>query len=132
MDNQSTSEACTEGLRIRVVARFSPDHSNALANEWFFLYTIQISNEGEAPVQLLSRHWVITDATGQVREVQGDGVVGKQPLLEPGEAFEYTSGCPLETPFGTMEGTYQMVREDGTHFEARIARFELSEPRALH
>lgn len=113
-------------------ARYSAEHSDPLSNEWFFLYTIQIENEGPGPVQLLARHWVITDATGQVREVQGDGVVGKQPVLDPGEGFEYTSGCPLETPYGTMEGTYQMVREDGSHFEARIARFELSEPRALH
>lgn len=130
--SETTSEACTEGLRIQVTAQFSEEHSNPLSNHWFFLYTIQITNEGEGTVQLLSRHWTITDGTGQVREVQGDGVVGKQPVLEPGDSFEYTSGCPLETPFGRMEGTYQMIREDGSHFEARIARFELSEPRALH
>ncbi len=132
MSVETTSEACTEGVRVHVAARYSEEHSNPLGNEWFFLYTIQIQNEGEGTVQLLSRHWLITDGTGQVREVQGDGVVGKQPVLEPGDGFEYTSGCPLETPFGTMEGTYQMVREDGSHFDARVARFELREPRAVH
>ena len=128
----STSEARTEGLHIHVSAQYSDDHSSPLANHWFFLYTIRITNEGEERVQLLSRHWVIVDATGEVREVQGEGVVGKQPVLEPGESFEYTSGCPLETPFGKMEGTSRMAREDGSHFEARIARFELSQPASLH
>jgi ApaG protein len=132
MSTESTSDASTEGVHVQVTARYSQEHSNPLANHWFFLYTIRIVNEGEGTVQLLSRHWIITDATGEVREVQGEGVVGKQPVLEPGEAFEYTSGCPLETPFGTMEGTYQMIREDGTHFEARIARFEMSQPASLH
>ncbi len=126
------SDAKTEGVHVSVSARYSEEHSNPLANHWFFLYTIRITNEGDEQVQLLSRHWIITDATGEVREVQGEGVVGKQPVLAPGETFEYTSGCPLETPFGTMEGTYQMVREDRSPFEARIARFELSQPRSLH
>lgn len=132
MGGESTSEATTEGVHVHVTARYSEEHSSPLANHWFFLYTIRITNEGAEPVQLLSRHWIITDATGQVREVQGDGVVGKQPVIEPGESFEYTSGCPLETPFGRMEGTYQMVRADGGDFAVRIARFELSEPASLH
>jgi len=129
---ESTSEATTEGVHIHVSARYSDEHSSPLSNHWFFLYTIRIRNDRPEQVQLLSRHWVITDATGEVREVQGEGVVGKQPLIQPGEAFEYTSGCPLETPFGEMEGTYQMVREDGSSFEARIGRFHLSEPTSLH
>jgi len=129
---ESTSEARTEGVYVQVSARYSPEHSNPLANHWFFLYTIRITNESDLPVQLISRHWIIADATGEVREVQGEGVVGKQPVLDAGESFEYTSGCPLETPFGKMEGTYQMIREDGTEFEARIARFELSQPNSLH
>lgn len=132
MSRVATSEAWTEGVHVEVSARYSAEHSNPLANHWFFVYTIRITNEGTTPVQLISRHWIIVDGTGQVREVQGEGVVGKQPVIEPGESFEYTSGCPLETPFGTMEGTYQMVREDRTPFEARIARFELSQPTALH
>jgi len=129
---ETTSEATTEGVHVHVTARFSDEHSSPLANHWFFLYTIRIRNDGPGEVQLLSRHWIITDATGEVREVQGEGVVGKQPWIAPGEAFEYTSGCPLETPFGEMEGTYQMAREDGSAFEARIARFQLAEPKSLH
>jgi len=132
MVEESISEATTEGVHVQVSARYSDDHSSPLANRWFFLYTIRITNRGPARVQLLSRHWIITDATGELREVQGEGVVGKQPVLEPGQTFEYTSGCPLETPFGRMEGTYHMVRDDGSDFEARIARFELTEPNSLH
>jgi len=124
------SEALTQGVRVEVQARHSPEHSQP--GQWFFLYTIRISNEGDDTCQLLSRHWVIRNATGRVEEVKGPGVVGEQPVLEPGESFEYTSGCPLDTPFGSMEGTYQMVTEDGASFEAEIARFELREPRAIH
>ena len=127
----SRSEATTEGVRVRVEARYSAEHSQP-GERWFFLYTITVANEGDEPVQLVSRHWVITDGTGNVEEVRGPGVVGEQPLLEPGTAFEYTSGYPLETPFGEMEGTYQMARDDGSAFEARIARFHLSEPTSLH
>lgn len=132
MTRVCTSEAVTDGLRVRVEARYSPEHSQPGANQWFFLYTIRITNEGAETCQLLSRHWIIRDATGRVQEVQGAGVVGEQPVLEPGESFEYTSGCPLATPFGSMEGTYQMVTEDGAHFDAAIARFELREPGAIH
>jgi ApaG protein len=122
----------TQGLRVEVEARYSPDHSNPAANQWFFLYTIHIANEGPESCQLVSRHWVIRNATGRVEEVRGPGVVGQQPVLEPGESFEYTSGCPLDTPFGSMEGTYQMVTEAGLRFDAEIARFELREPGAIH
>ena len=101
-------------------------------NQWFFLYTIRIANEGAESCQLVSRHWVIRNATGRVEEVRGPGVVGQQPVLEPGESFEYTSGCPLDTPFGSMQGTYQMVTSGGTRFDAEIARFELREPGAIH
>jgi ApaG protein len=127
-----TSDTNTQGVRVQVHARYSPDHSQPERSHWFFLYTITISNEGSAPVQLLSRHWIITDGTGHVEEVRGPGVVGEQPELDPGEEFEYTSGCPLSTPFGSMEGTFQMIRPDRTTFDARVARFELREPRALH
>ncbi len=128
----STSESVTDGLRIEVLARYSPEHSEPRSNHWFFLYTIRISNEGDETCQLISRHWIIKDATGRVEEVQGDGVIGEQPVLEPGDRFEYTSGCPLPTPFGSMEGSYQMVTEGGAHFDAEIARFELREPGAIH
>ncbi len=128
----STSEAITGGLRVQVEARYSAEHSEPSANHWFFLYTIRISNESGETCQLISRHWIIRDATGRLEEVQGDGVIGEQPVLEPGDSFEYTSGCPLPTPFGSMEGTYQMVTDGGNHFDAEIARFELREPGAIH
>ncbi len=127
-----TSEAVTRGVRVRVESEYAPERSQPLKNQWFFLYTITILNEGAETVQLLTRHWVVTDGTGHVEEVRGPGVVGKQPTLRPGESFEYTSGCPLSTPFGVMEGTYQMVTEDGDQFDARIAPFTLSEPYTVH
>ncbi|HVL67753.1 MAG TPA: Co2+/Mg2+ efflux protein ApaG [Vicinamibacterales bacterium] len=127
-----TSEALTRGVRINVVSEYDADRSEPARNQWFFLYTIRISNEGAETVQLLTRHWIITDAEGRVEEVRGPGVVGKQPILKPGESFEYTSGCPLTTPFGVMEGTYQMVTENGDRFDARIAPFTLSEPYTVH
>jgi ApaG protein len=127
-----SSEACTRGVRVQVRARYSAEHSDPPRSHWFFLYTIRIANEGNEPVQLLTRHWIITDATGHVEEVRGPGVVGVQPRLEPGEEFEYTSGCPLPTPFGGMRGTFQMVGGDGARFDAEVARFELREPGAVH
>jgi len=124
----STSEAETEGIRVRVISRYSPDHSQPSTQRWLFLYTIEIKNRSDAPVQLLERHWVITDAHGETEEVRGPGVIGKQPRLAPGEAFEYTSGCPLTTPFGSMHGSYLMERADGTRFNAEIAGFALRQP----
>ncbi len=126
------SQAVTEGIRVEVRSRYSPEHSDPISDLWFFLYTITITNEGDEPVQLRNRHWVITDATGKVEEVHGPGVVGAQPQLAPGESFEYTSGCPLPTPFGTMRGTYDMRRPDGRQFDAAIAEFTLREPGAIH
>ena len=127
-----TSEAVTRGVRVKVESEYAPERSQPLKSQWFFLYTITIVNEGAEPVQLLTRHWVITDGTGHVEEVRGPGVVGKQPLLRPGESFEYTSGCPLSTPFGVMEGTYQMVTDSGEPFDVKIAPFTLSEPYTVH
>lgn len=123
-----TSEAITHGVRVSVESSFDPLRSRINENQWFFLYTIVIANEGERRVQLMSRHWIITDESGHTEEVRGTGVVGEQPVLEPGESFEYTSGCPLPTPTGTMQGTYQMRTEGGETFEAEIAPFLLSEP----
>jgi ApaG protein len=128
----SRSSAVTHGIRVDVRARYSPEHSAAQRNLWFFLYTVRITNEGAEPVQLLARHWVITDATGRVEEVRGPGVVGEQPVLEPGDAFEYTSGCPLPTPFGAMHGSYQFATRKGEPVEVEIARFELREASGLH
>lgn len=128
----ATSEALTHGVRVKVRARYSPEHSDPSQSRWFFLYTITISNETNQPIQLINRNWLILDATGKSEEVRGPGVVGEQPTLGPGESFEYTSGCPLTTPFGSMAGTYEMTREDGTAFEAEIRLFQLREPHAIH
>lgn len=127
-----TSESVTRGVRVQVASQYAPERSQPSSNQWFFLYTVTISNEGPETVQLLTRHWIITDGTGRAEEVRGPGVVGKQPTLAPGESFEYTSGCPLTTPFGVMEGTYQMVTATGEHFDAKIAPFTLSEPYTVH
>ena len=128
----NTSEAVTHGIRVSVTAQFVAERSNPSESEWFFAYTIRIANEGSTPAQLLSRHWVITDGNGKVEEVRGPGVVGRQPLLGPGESFEYTSACPLSTSFGVMEGTYRMVTPEGEHFDVRVAPFSLSEPFAIN
>lgn len=127
-----TSEAVTRGVRVKVRCRYDPRRSHPSQSHWFFLYTIHISNEGAETVQLVSRHWVITDATNEVQEVRGPGVVGEQPVLAPGESFEYTSGCPLQTPFGTMKGSYQMLTRGGERFDAEVAQFELSQPYTVH
>lgn len=127
-----TSEALTRGIRVAVVAEYAPDRSEPAHQKWFFLYTITITNEGDQSVQLMSRHWIITDGSGRVEQVKGPGVVGQQPILRSGEAFTYTSGCPLTTPFGMMQGTYQMVSQGGESFDVRIAPFTLSEPYTVH
>jgi len=131
-DSMFTSEAKTRGVRVSVESEYAPDRSRPADNQWFFLYTITIANEGQDTVQLLSRHWVITDGSGHIEEVRGPGVVGQQPTLEPGQSFTYTSGCPLGTPFGKMEGTYQMVSKTGDFFDVTIAPFTLSEPYTVH
>ncbi len=113
-------------------AAYIPDQSDADADRYAFAYTITITNTGDVPAQLVSRHWIITDANNLVQEVKGQGVVGAQPKLKPGESFEYSSGSMLATPVGTMRGTYQMVAEDGTRFDATIPEFTLSAPRVLH
>jgi ApaG protein len=124
----STSEATTRNIKVQVKSQYDPSRSNPNQNEWFFLYTVRITNEGSDTVQLMSRHWVITDGMGKVQEVRGPGVVGNQPMLAPGESFEYTSGCPLTVPFGSMQGTYQMVNDREEQFDIEIAPFVLMEP----
>jgi ApaG protein len=113
-------------------AQYLADQSDEPAGRFVFAYTITLRNTGTVPAQLISRHWIITDANSQVQEVRGLGVVGEQPLLAPGESFKYTSGAAIATPVGTMRGTYQMVAEDGTRFDAPIPEFTLSIPRTLH
>lgn len=117
--------AVTHGIRVTVRVTYAEGQSDPARRQWFYLYTIRIANEGSRTMQLVSRHWIIEDARGETREVRGPGVVGQQPTLHPGEGFEYTSGCPLETPFGAMRGTYQMVDESGREYDIEIPPFAL-------
>lgn len=127
-----TSEAVTKNVRVEVESQYSPERSQPFQNHWFFYYTVRITNERDETVQLLSRHWIITDATCHVEEVRGPGVVGEQPVLAPGESFQYTSNCHLRTCTGVMRGTYQMITADGDHFDVEIAPFALREPYTVH
>lgn len=122
----------TEGIRVVVRSVYVPEQSMPLSHRYVFAYTIRISNEGKKAAQLINRHWVITHGSGRVEEVRGPGVVGAQPRLEPGQHFEYTSGCVLSTPHGTMHGTYEMKRDEGPNFQATIAPFSLSMPYTLN
>jgi ApaG protein len=128
----STSEAVTNNVRVEVESQYATELSQPFQSHWVFLYTVRITNEGEDTVQLLSRHWIITDATGHREDVKGPGVVGEQPVLVPGESFQYTSQCPLTTSTGVMRGTYQMATADGSHFDVEIAPFALHEPYTVH
>ena len=119
-------------IKVDVETRYIEDQSNPEQNYYVFAYTITIRNKGRQNAQLLTRHWVITDSNSKTQEVRGDGVVGEQPLLKPGEQFVYTSGTKLETAVGTMKGSYQMLADDGSHFDAPIEEFVLSTPRVLH
>jgi ApaG protein len=125
---EPTSEALTQGIRVMVHAVYVPEQSSPAADRYVFAYTVVIINEGAAPAQLRTRHWIITDGHGQTEEVKGPGVVGETPRLLPGQQFRYTSGCILKTSFGTMHGTYQMHRDDGACFDAIIAPFSLASP----
>lgn len=124
------SDTITKGVRIQVSSRYVPERSDPPKHEFFFAYEVRISNVGTEPVKLESRHWIVTDAFGKTQHVRGPGVVGQKPRLEPGDAFEYTSACPLPTPHGSMSGSYQMVTDDGVFFDAEIAPFALSLPGA--
>lgn len=122
----------TYRIEVHALPQFIPDQSDPQENRYVFAYTMTISNIGQAAAQLISRHWIITDARNQVQEVRGLGVIGEQPLLKPGQKYQYTSGCVLNTPVGTMKGNYQMVAEDGAQFQAEIPEFVLALPGALH
>jgi ApaG protein len=128
-------QAVTRGIQVTVKPQFLADRSSAEDDRFFWAYTIEIANLGTVTVQLKTRHWRITDGRGQMQEVRGPGVVGEQPVLKPGEKFEYTSGVPLSTPTGLMSGTYQMVAEDGERFDVQVPAFSLDSPhgkRVLH
>ena len=120
--------ATTRGVTVRVAPSYLPDQSDPAAGRWVWAYHIRIENESDETVQLLSRHWIITDGRGRIEEVEGPGVVGEQPVIEPGRSFDYVSGCPLSTPSGIMRGTYQMVDADGRPFEIAIPPFSLDSP----
>jgi len=126
------SLAVTRNIRVSVDTAYVPGRSAPQKNLFFFTYHVTIRNEGPVPVQLLTRHWTITDGTGRVEEVRGPGVVGAQPRLEPGDTFQYTSFCPLPTQVGSMVGTYQMVNDRGETFDVNIAPFTLATPHALN
>jgi ApaG protein len=124
------SVAVTQNIRVTVKSRFLPEQSST--GRFAFAYTVRIENIGSVTTQLRSRHWIITDGNGRREEVKGDGVVGNQPVLRPGEKFEYTSGAVLQTPHGSMHGSYRMVTEDGRQFDAEIAAFPLTQPGGLN
>ncbi len=126
------SEAVTNGIRVEVMSQHSIENSRPSQGEWVFQYTVRITNLSSDTVQLLSRHWIITDAADHVEEVRGPGVVGAQPVLPPGEAFKYSSWCPLKTPTGMMQGTYQMAGPGGVQFDIEIAPFALRARYTIH
>lgn len=130
--NSGMAESKKYEITVTTQTVFIPDQSDVESNRYVFAYTITIANTGNMAAQLISRHWIITDAENQVQEVRGLGVVGEQPLLKSSEHFEYTSGTAIATPVGTMRGSFQMVAEDGTKFEALVPEFTLSMPRVLH
>lgn len=122
----------THKIRVDVSTSYVDDQSKPDESRYVFSYTITIHNEGTVPAKLLTRHWLITDANGKVQEVRGEGVVGEQPHLQPGQGFRYSSGAVIETPVGAMQGSYQMVADDGARFDAQIAPFRLAKPGLLH
>ncbi len=126
------SEAVTADIRVEVIAQYSKENSRPHEDTWVFQYTVRITNQGLDTVQLLSRHWIITDALDRMREVKGPGVIGETPTLKPGESFKYSSWCPLQTATGFMSGTYQMVGTGGKQFDVEIAPFGLKAPYTVH
>jgi ApaG protein len=129
---RGVSTSVTEGIRVSVESMYLADQSSPQIGRYAFAYRVRIMNEGTSPAQLRSRHWIIVDGNGDTQEVRGDGVVGEQPIIQPGQQYEYTSGCLLKTPHGSMHGTYQMIRDDGSGFDAVIAPFSLTLPNALN
>ena len=131
-DLAPVSDALTRGIRVEVLSQHSPENSRPSEGQWVFQYTVRITNQGSETVQLLSRHWIVTDGTGRTEEVKGPGVVGQQPALAPGQSFQYSSWCPIETPMGMMHGTYQMIGSGGQEFDIEIAPFALKARHTVH
>lgn len=130
--NADMEETTAHNIDVSVDSSYIETQSDEDESRFVFAYTVTIHNAGLIPAKLVTRHWIITDSNGKTQEVKGEGVVGEQPYLRPGEAFQYTSGTMLETPVGTMKGSYQMVADDGTQFDAPITAFTLAAPRVLH
>lgn len=126
------TQSIPHNFDVKVEAAYIPSESDPDGARYIFAYTITIMNKGDAPAQLLNRHWVITDSNGKVQEVKGEGVVGEQPYIKPGQGFQYTSGTMLETPFGVMQGTYEMISDSGDSFNAEVKPFRLATPQVLH
>ncbi len=126
------SQATTEGIQVRVETHFLPERSDPVQGLWLYVYQVTITNQGEQEVQIISRHWIITNAHGVEEHVRGSGVVGQHPTLAPGQCFQYTSACPLDTPMGTMHGSYELVTQEGRRFDAVIAPFMLAEPHTVN
>jgi ApaG protein len=131
-DYPPMSDAVTRDIRVEVLSQHSIENSRPSQGQWVFQYTVRITNQGTDTVQLLTRHWIITDGLDHVEEVKGPGVIGEQPVLAPGQVFKYSSWCPLQTPTGTMHGTYQMVGQDGQQFDIEIAPFGLRAKYTVH
>ena len=126
------SSALTQGILVTVQSEYIPERSSVSSRQFAFAYTVRIANQGTESAQLRSRHWIITDANGNVQEVRGEGVIGEQPVIQPGRHFEYTSWCVIATPSGSMRGTYQMITTEGDRFDAEIAPFALRPPQLLN
>ncbi len=122
----------SDSIEVEVIAQYLPEQSDPEKRQYFFIYTVRIRNNGLFAAQIISRHWIIQDGNEQVQEVRGLGVIGQQPLIAVGDTFEYTSGCPLSTPYGTMKGSYHCVGENGIPFDVDIPEFVLTVPRTLH
>lgn len=132
MTNETQTDEQLNNVLVKVRTRYVDEQSEPDSERYVFVYHVTITNQGGQSARLMTRHWVITNGHQEIQEVRGDGVVGEQPLLEPGDSHEYTSGTVLETPVGSMEGSYQMIAEDGSYFDASIPRFTLSVPHSLH
>jgi len=132
MSSPAQADLAAHRIRVDVETAFVAEQSDPMKTRYVFSYTITIRNEGSSPTRLLTCHWIITDANGKVQEVRGDGVVGEQPYLKPGQGFRYSSAATIETPVGVMQGSYQMIAEDGRSFDAPIAPFRLAKPGVLH
>ena len=132
IESEKIPEAITSGIKVQVVSKYIPEHTNPDIPRYFFAYWVTITNESETAIKLMDRHWEITDAIGKLKVVDGEGVIGKQPIIKPGESFSYNSFCPIETEFGMMTGHFQVKREDGHFMKIEIPQFQLTSPFSIN